>query len=102
MGQRSLPTLRGRGVGWNPPNRFERLHVDRDDWTDPDDPQRTLPTDLWYPAADDAPEEAADHPFGQAHLAAPDAAPRTEPCPLVVFSHGNIAVSVERTDGTPV
>jgi DNA repair photolyase len=39
MGQRSLPTLRGRGVGWNPPNRFERLHVDRDDWTDPDDPQ---------------------------------------------------------------
>jgi DNA repair photolyase len=35
---RSLPTLRGRGASWNPPNRFERLHVDRDGWTDPDDP----------------------------------------------------------------
>jgi len=36
--QRSLPVLRGRAVGWNPPNRFERLHVDREGWTDPDDP----------------------------------------------------------------
>lgn len=34
----SLPTLRGRGAGWNPPNRFERLHVDRSRWIDPDDP----------------------------------------------------------------
>ena len=25
-------------MGWNPPNRFERLRVDRDGWTDPDDP----------------------------------------------------------------
>jgi DNA repair photolyase len=34
----ALPTLRGRGASWNPPNRFERLHVDREGWTDPDDP----------------------------------------------------------------
>ena len=33
-----LPLLRGRGIAHNPPNRFERLHVDRDAWTDPDDP----------------------------------------------------------------
>jgi DNA repair photolyase len=33
-----LPILRGRGVGWNPPNRFEKLHLDREGWTDPDDP----------------------------------------------------------------
>lgn len=33
-----LPVVRGRAIGWNPPNRFERLHVDRDGWTDPDDP----------------------------------------------------------------
>jgi len=33
-----LPILRGRGTGWNPPNRFERLHVDREGWSDPDDP----------------------------------------------------------------
>ena len=35
---RRLPTLRGRGASWNPPNRFERLHVERSAWTDPDDP----------------------------------------------------------------
>jgi DNA repair photolyase len=34
----SLPALRGRGVSWNPANRFERLRVERDLWTDPDDP----------------------------------------------------------------
>lgn len=33
-----LPVVRGRGASWNPPNRFERLHVERDGWTDPDDP----------------------------------------------------------------
>lgn len=33
-----LPALRGRGASWNPPNRFERLHLDRDGWTEPDDP----------------------------------------------------------------
>ncbi|MEE2845788.1 MAG: PA0069 family radical SAM protein [Gemmatimonadota bacterium] len=36
----ALPVLHGRGTPWNPPNRFERLHVDRDGWTDPDDPLR--------------------------------------------------------------
>lgn len=29
---------RGRAIGWNPPNRFEPLHVERERWTDPDDP----------------------------------------------------------------
>lgn len=33
-----LPILRGRGASWNPPNRFERYHVERESWTDPDDP----------------------------------------------------------------
>lgn len=33
-----LPVVRGRGVAANPPNRFERLHVDRSGWRDPDDP----------------------------------------------------------------
>jgi DNA repair photolyase len=33
-----LPVLRGRGASWNPPNRFERLSLDREGWTDPDDP----------------------------------------------------------------
>ncbi|NNF13683.1 MAG: PA0069 family radical SAM protein [Gemmatimonadetes bacterium] len=34
----ALPTIRGRGASGNPPNRFERLHVDRSGWVDPDDP----------------------------------------------------------------
>ncbi len=32
------PPLRGRGVAHDPPNRFERIHVQRDGWTDPEDP----------------------------------------------------------------
>jgi len=27
---RSLPILRGRGASWDPPNRFDRLHLERD------------------------------------------------------------------------
>jgi len=30
--------IRGRGAAGNPPNRFERLHLERDVWDDPDDP----------------------------------------------------------------
>jgi len=33
-----LPVVRGRGAAWNPPNRFERLHLERDGWTDAEDP----------------------------------------------------------------
>ena len=38
MSSYTLPVLRGRGASWNPPNRFERIHVDREGWSDPDDP----------------------------------------------------------------
>ena len=38
MSSHPLPVLRGRGTSWNPPNRFERIHVDREGWSDPDDP----------------------------------------------------------------
>ncbi len=34
----ALPVVRGRGSRSNPPNRFERYHVDRSGWSDPDDP----------------------------------------------------------------
>ncbi len=30
--------IHGRGASYNPPNRFEALHVERADWTDPEDP----------------------------------------------------------------
>lgn len=32
---RALPVVRGRGVSWNPPNRFERISVDLDADADP-------------------------------------------------------------------
>ena len=35
---RPLPTLRGRGATPNPPNRFERLSVERDGWSLAEDP----------------------------------------------------------------
>jgi len=33
-----FPVVRGRGASFNPPNRFERIRVERERWTDPDDP----------------------------------------------------------------
>lgn len=35
---RYLPVIRGRGASWNPRNRFERLSVDREEWTHAEDP----------------------------------------------------------------
>ena len=41
--------IRGRGASWNPPNRFETLHVELepDDRTDPDDPEPAPATQLF-------------------------------------------------------
>lgn len=36
-----LPTLRGRGTTPNPPNRFERLSVEREEWSLAEDPDPT-------------------------------------------------------------
>ncbi len=36
-----LPVVRGRGAASNPPGRFERLHVERDGWTEDDPSPRT-------------------------------------------------------------
>jgi DNA repair photolyase len=41
MSAHDLPVLKGRGVGWNPPNRFERLHVEPDGWEEDEVPPRT-------------------------------------------------------------
>ena len=37
---RRLP-MRGRGVSHDPPNRFETLHVEREEWSDEDPLPRT-------------------------------------------------------------
>src|SRR6516162_780665 len=36
--------MRGRGATINPPNRFEALHYESDDWCDSEDPQRKVRT----------------------------------------------------------
>ena len=38
--------IRGRGASWNPPNRFESIHLEPDDWIDPDDPDAREPETL--------------------------------------------------------
>jgi DNA repair photolyase len=35
--------IRGHGASWNPPNRFETIHLEPDDWVDPDDPDPARP-----------------------------------------------------------
>ena len=57
---------------------------------------RRLPIDLWYPALPGA-EEAAEHPFGQPHRAAPDAPAARGTFPLVAFSHGNSGLRRQST-----
>lgn len=64
---------------------------------DPRTAGRTLPTDLWYPAAPEGGGEAADHPFGQPHEARVAAPPLDRTQPLVVFSHGNAGLRRQST-----
>ena len=40
--------IHGRGASYNPPNRFETLHLEPDDWADPDDPESALPRTTIY------------------------------------------------------
>ena len=64
---------------------------------DPADPERSLATDLWYPAVPETAEESAEHPFGQPHAAAVDAEPNAAASPLIVFSHGNSGLRRQST-----
>jgi DNA repair photolyase len=63
MSSKALP-IHGRGVSHDPPNRFETLHVERDAWTDEDDP---LPRTRFFQdhtrdviATNDSPDVALD------------------------------------------
>ena len=65
---------------------------------DPHDPSRSLPTDIWYPTAPDAPAcDPADHPFAQPHHAERDAQPASGPLPFALFSHGNSGLRRQST-----
>jgi pimeloyl-ACP methyl ester carboxylesterase len=73
------------------------------DARDPLAPQRVLPIDVWYPAAtqhtgaDRNPQNWSEHPFAAPHRAVRDLVPRTEACPLLVFSHGNSGLRQQST-----
>ncbi len=63
-----------------------------------EDPDRRLPTSVWYPA-EDAGEARPEppHPFGQPHRAEPGLPPGPGSRPLIVFSHGNSGMRHQST-----
>jgi dienelactone hydrolase len=62
------------------------------------EPDRSLPTEIWYPAvANGAIAENAPHPFGSPHRAAIGLPAIDAPCPLLVFSHGNSGMRHQST-----
>lgn len=66
--------------------------------TDSEAAGRSLPTDIWYPAASADPRApAADHPFGQPHRAQLELPPARGRLPLVAFSHGNSGLRRQST-----
>ncbi len=69
------------------------------DLHDREQPQRRLPTDVWYPAETRGFEEhaPASHPIQQPHEAREEARPAAGPFPLVVFSHGNSGMRRQST-----
>jgi predicted dienelactone hydrolase len=69
------------------------------DLPDPEQPQRRLLTDVWYPALPSRFERAtqANHPMNQTHDARNDAAPAEGRFPLIAFSHGNSGLRRQST-----
>jgi dienelactone hydrolase len=64
----------------------------------PGEPDRLLPTEIWYPAkANSSIPEDAPHPFGIPHRAATGRPAIDAPCPLLVFSHGNSGMRHQST-----
>lgn len=69
------------------------------DLQDPEDPQRRLLTDVWYPALQESFEKSkeASHPVNQPHAARNDPLPAAGPFPLIAFSHGNSGLRRQST-----
>jgi dienelactone hydrolase len=69
------------------------------DLCDPEQPERRLPTDVWYPAEASGFDRypRASHPIRQHHEARDDAAPAAGRFPLVAFSHGNSGMRRQST-----
>lgn len=68
---------------------------------DAQNPEREIPTSVWYPADRASWEQSpeAHHPIGAPHAARQDPAPAapSRPCPLVAFSHGNSGFAHQST-----
>lgn len=66
---------------------------------DPIDPERTLPTEIWYPARPGVRErDDGEHPLGLPHRATTNLTPLPDATlPLVVFSHGNSGLRQQST-----
>ena len=60
-------------------------------------PDRELPTEIWYPAADPESGTPARHPLNRPHAARENARPASGAHPLVVFSHGNSGLRHQST-----
>ena len=66
--------------------------------TDPLDPERRLPCEIWYPgAAGEIPRNDASHPLGLAHEATLGLVPLADRRPLIAFSHGNSGLRQQST-----
>lgn len=63
----------------------------------PEDPERELATEIWYPAADPHSGTPAEHPLKRPHAARQGAAPAEGIHPLVIFSHGNSGLRHQST-----
>lgn len=70
---------------------------------DPQNAQRLLPVEIWYPASaqangrDIACDNGTSHPFGAHHAAVQDAPAEAGPFPLLLFSHGNSGLRQQST-----
>lgn len=66
-------------------------------WTHPDNPERRLVTDIWYPAAAGSDGPRANHPLNRPHDAIESAKAAPGRFPLVAFSHGNSGLRRQST-----
>lgn len=88
-----LPDLSRRG-----PHPVGAIQTEIPTPLDPLDPERRLPTEIWYPARSAAAGRgAAPHPLGMPHRATTGLPPQDQPAPLIAFSHGNSGLRQQST-----
>ncbi len=66
-------------------------------WSHPDQPERNLVTDIWYPAAAGSKGPPASHPLNRPHAAIESATAAPGRFPLIAFSHGNSGLRQQST-----